>query len=123
MNHETRITGFAGALIYFLILIFPVFPGGSKTVFALLIAVSALTSFIIFRRGNDKYDYSSILLLPVAGTLTAILYVVNSSATIRLSQHLLIHYEPLTSGILVGIILDKTLDKFNINIEMKSEEK
>lgn len=122
INAHTGLIGFFGALIYFLLLIFPVLPGGSNTIIILLVLVSAVTSYLILEKGEDRYDYSNLLLLPLSASLTAVLYIIGSSATISIFRHLGIHFGPLIVGMLMAFIVWKILNSDRINFEMKDEE-
>lgn len=122
INAHTGLIGFFGALIYFLLLIFPVLPGGSNTIIILLVLVSAVTSYLILEKGEDRYDYSNLLLLPLSASLTAVLYIIGSSATISIFRHLGIHFGPLSVGMLMAFIVWKILNSDRINFEMKDEE-
>ena len=122
INAHTGLIGFFGALIYFLLLIFPVLPGGSNTIIILLVLVSAVTSYLILAKGEDRYDYSNLLLLPLSASLTAVLYIVRSNVTISILLHLGIHFGPLIVGMLMAFIVWKILNSDRINFEMKDEE-
>jgi|GEM_PF-1933813 len=119
INVLTGLIGFFGALIYFMLLIFPVIPGGPNTIIILLVVVSAVTSYLIFEKGKDRHDYSNLLLLPLSASLTAVLYIIGTDSTISIFRHLGIHFGPLTVGMLMAFVVWKIINSDRINFEMK----
>lgn len=117
-NIKPGLSALVGSVLYLLLITFPVVPGGLFAVIALLVSVSAITSFLVFYLGEDRLDFSNIFLIPLAGVTALAIFITISIQTVSLPRITGIFVGPGVAGILLGYVLFRMYERFGFNLSV-----